>query len=378
MSIDVVGVVRGLSDDIGSRVAGSKSEAAAATYLLDLLERERWECEVTDFEYRGWRADTNATLQLLSSEPQTAVMGFALPYTLPTSPRGVEGTLVDGRRATIIPDRIICDRFYIQAANGHRIGRVLVEPYSDLRPIPNPRATDSLPTIVVSNGQVSVLREAATKAMSVRLLCPEGEFLAYGRNMVINASGRRDSPGLLLVAHYDSVAGSPGANDNASGVAVALAVMEHARRVGYTMRLLLSAAEELMFRGAEAYLAQLQDDGRTDEIQACLCLDMLGVGDTLKLRAPRGGLWYRAGLDFRGESFLDRERPSSDHWIFHQIGLPSAQLTRQFDPNYHSPRDTSCRILPETLSEAAFVACGLLDVVTPQLKKSARSARGEG
>ena len=134
-----------------------------------------------------------------------------------------------------------------------------------------------------------------------------------------------------------------------------------------------------MFRGAEAYLAQLQDNGRIDEIEACLCLDMLGVGDMLKLRAPKHGLWYQAGLDFRDEPFLHRELPSSDHWVFHQIGLPSAQLTRQPDPNYHSPRDTSDRILPETLAEGALVAGGLLDLVVPRLKKNARrNAHGEG
>jgi Zn-dependent M28 family amino/carboxypeptidase len=154
-------------------------------------------------------------------------------------------------------------------------------------------------------------------------------------------------------------------------------VMEHARRAGYHVRLLLSAAEELMFRGAEAYLAQLQDCGHLHEIEACLCLDMLGVGDTLKLRAPKDGLWHQAGLGFRGEAFLHRELPSSDHWVFHQIGLPSAQLTRQPDPNYHSPRDTSDRILPQTLAEGGSVACDLLDLMIPRLRNVRRNTHGE-
>jgi aminopeptidase YwaD len=374
MSIDPASVVHALSDGIGSRVAGSQREAAAAAYLLELLQREGWACETCDFEYRGWRAETSATLHLRARELPTALTGLALAYTLPTLPGGAEGRLVEAGTATIIPDRIVCERFYVQAVDGDRIGRVLVVPYEDLRPIPNPRATDSLPTIVVSGGNSSALRTAVLQGVPVRLDCLAGEFLARGRNIVTGTTAPDREPKLLLVAHYDSVRGSPGANDNASGVAVALVVMEHARRAGHRVRLLLSAAEELMFRGAEAYLAQLQDDGRVEEIEACLCLDMLGVGDTLKLRAPKDGLWYQAGLDFRGELFLHRELPSSDHWVFHQIGLPSAQLTRLSDPNYHSPRDTSGRILPGILVEGAGVACGLLDLVIPRLKK--KHARG--
>jgi hypothetical protein len=379
MSIDAAIVVRELSDVIGSRVAGSRQEAAAAAYLTGLLEGEGWEFAVSDFEYRGWRPETRACLDLDGSEGRGRIEGVGLPYTLPTPDGGAAGTLVRGGVATIIEGRIVCERFYIEAADGSRVGRVLLEPYDDLRPIPNPRATDSLPTIVLGGQHAALLRAATEERTPVRLSAGPGEHLARGRNLVAR-TGSGGGPELLLVAHYDSVIGSPGANDNASGVAVALLVMEHAIRAGHPVRLLLSAAEELMFRGAEAYLAQLQDEDRVGELTGCLCLDMLGVGDELKLRAPQAGCWYQAGWDLGGESFLHRELPSSDHWVFHQIGLPSAQLTRQSDPHYHSPRDNSDRILAETLVESARVASNLIDLVVPRLKKkdARRNGHGEG
>jgi Iap family predicted aminopeptidase len=379
MSIDATLVVRELSDVIGCRVAGSQEEKAAAAYLARLVEGEGWDCDVSNFEYRGWRPETCARLDLGTADRPLTLEGMALPYTLPTDKDGATGALVGGGVATIIEDRIVCQRFYIEAADGSRIGRVLVEPYDDLRPIPNPRATDSLPTIILAGQHMPAMQSAVENGTPVRLSTGQGELIARGRNVVAR-TGPRGKPELLLVAHYDSVIGSPGANDNASGVAVALLVMEHATRAGHPVRLLLSAAEELMFRGAEAYLAQLQDEDRVREVAACLCLDMLGVGDELKLRAPAGGCWYQAGLDLRGKSFLHHELPSSDHWVFHQAGLPSAQLTRQPDPHYHSPRDTSGRIRAETLLESAGVANGLIDLVVPRLNKknTRRTGHGEG
>src|SRR5882724_68624 len=41
-------------------------------------------------------------------------------------------------------------------------------------------------------------------------------------NIVVTSSGAEDGPYLLLGAHYDSVPGTPGADDNGSAVAVCL------------------------------------------------------------------------------------------------------------------------------------------------------------
>jgi aminopeptidase YwaD len=368
MRIDTIDVIRRLADGIGIRVAGSSREAAAADYLAGLLKENGWAFQRQAFEYRGWLAGIRGTLAF-DGAADGGVEGLVLPYTLPTPVEGLEGWLVYGGRATIIPERIVCERFYLQSTDGKRVGRILVVPYDDLRPVPNPRAADSLPTVVLGSSAISPLRQAIDAQRPARLICPPGEFLARGQNILGQPDESDEQGYLLLVAHYDSVFGSPGANDNASGVAVALAVMQYARNVGYRVRLLLTAAEELMFRGAEAYLAYLRDEDRVSEIDACLCLDMLGVGDTLKLRAPKGGIWAIAGHELRGESFLNRELPSSDHWVFHEAGLPSAQLTRQVDPHYHSPYDTSSRISREALGESVEVACKLLDLVVPRLKR---------
>jgi aminopeptidase YwaD len=376
MSIDTSAVVRELSDCIGVRPAGSINEAAAANYLNDLLTREGWSCERQTFEYRGWTAGLAGSITA-TGDAKWKLDGLVFPYTFPTPATGISGRIVEGGVASIIPDRVICERFYLLDEAGGRIGRILVAPFDDLRPVPNPRPTDSLQTLVLGRSTLALLSDSVKKGAHVELRCPSGEVLAGGTNIITETRGD-GGPGLLIVAHYDSVSGSPGANDNASGVAVALSQLEHAQRNGYPVRLLLAAAEELMFLGAQAYLAQLQDENRQAEVVACLCLDMLGVGDTLKLRAPKGGLWHEAGLQIHGEAFLHREMPSSDHWVFHEVGIPSAQLTRQVDPEYHSSRDISSRIRSATLSESVSVASRLIDEVAPRLnfgRKRARNGR---
>src|SRR5260370_20149276 len=52
----------------------------------------------------------------------------------------------------------------------------------------------------------------------MRIAALQGDF----DNIVITSAGPPDGPYLLLGAHYDSVPGTPGADDNASAVAVCL------------------------------------------------------------------------------------------------------------------------------------------------------------
>lgn len=363
MNIDPQSVIHHLSTKVGPRPAGSDSEAAAADYLLSVLRQQGYEPHIQEFHYRGWLPGCQARLTVAGGVKE--MVGYALPYTFPTPPEGLVGRVVDAGMATIIRDRIACRRLHLVAETGDVCGRVLVEPYSDLRPIPNPRATDSLPTIVLPGAHLSVLEDILAGGREMRLFSSGREFLARGRNIHLGAA--EGTPSVLLVSHYDSVFNSPGANDNAGGVAVAMAVFERAAAAGLPVQLLLTAAEELMFRGAEAYLAELENEGRMAEIGACLCIDMVGVGSEMKLRTPTDNLWGELGADLFGENFLHREMASSDHWAFHLAGIASAQLTRQSDPEYHSSADKSDRIEQSVVNESIEACWRLVVEATARL-----------
>lgn len=94
------------------------------------------------------------------------------------------------------------------------------------------------------------------------LAVDRNSFEAFGGthcNVIGTLGGRHRAPPLILAAHYDTVAGSPGADDNASGLAV---LLEVARRVGSApfrrpVRFIAFNLEEENLLGSRAYTAQL-------------------------------------------------------------------------------------------------------------------------
>jgi Zn-dependent M28 family amino/carboxypeptidase len=102
-------------------------------------------------------------------------------------------------------------------------------------------------------------------------------------NLAIEIPGQRaQERGIVLAgAHYDTVAGSPGANDNASGIAAVLEIARRLRdlRPEATVRLVAFVNEEPPFfyfgsMGSAIYARTAR--ARGDDIRAMLSLEMLG------------------------------------------------------------------------------------------------------
>lgn len=200
-------------------------------------------------------------------------------------------------------------------------------------------------------------------------------------NMEVEIRGAR--PEVLVVgAHYDSVLGSPGANDNASGVAGLLAL---ARRFadkpsGQTLRFVAFVNEEPPYfqtaeMGSFFYARGCQERG--DPIAAMISLETIGYFSD----APRSQTYPAAGLgffypttgnfigfvantrsrallraavsSFRKEGKLPCEGAAlptaipgigwSDHWSFWECGYPAIMVTDTAPfryPHYHSKTDT--------------------------------------
>jgi len=85
---------------------------------------------------------------------------------------------------------------------------------------------------------------------------------------------------LVLCGHHDAVPGSPGANDNAAAVGILLHLIPRLpARIprGWRVRLLFTAAEELDYLGARAYV----EETRLDGIEGVLSLELCGIGDAV-------------------------------------------------------------------------------------------------
>jgi Zn-dependent M28 family amino/carboxypeptidase len=205
-------------------------------------------------------------------------------------------------------------------------------------------------------------------------------------NLEAKLVGSESAGGTIIVgAHYDSVHGSPGANDNASGVA---AVLELARLFrGFTprktIRFVFFVNEEPPYfqtesMGSVVYAKQL----RTDRIavSAMISLETIGYYSDapgsqkypvlLGLLYPSRGnfigfvgnpssraLLRMAIQRFRETTSLPSEGVAapeqwpgvgwSDHWSFWQENYPAIMVTDTAlfrYPYYHSPYDTTNRI----------------------------------
>jgi Zn-dependent M28 family amino/carboxypeptidase len=189
-------------------------------------------------------------------------------------------------------------------------------------------------------GRSNAEREAAVAAY---LMARGVEFVRHrfasfegrGENFSVDlGTGERV---LLLIAHHDAVPGSPGANDNGAAVGILLHLLDRlGARVppGLRVRVLFTAAEELGYLGARAYVR----DTELADVVGVLSLELCGIGDSLAvwdvtensafLRSVTGAL-ESLGLR-RDESYHVVGRIpvfGSDHRAFAAAGIPAYGLT---------------------------------------------------
>lgn len=171
------------------------------------------------------------------------------------------------------------------------------------------------------------------------------EFEFRGRthqNLILNLPGLRQKSPILVGAHYDTVPGSPGADDNATGVAV---LLELARAIAtdpapYPLRLVAFDLEELGV-GSKIYAESLRQQGQ--KLRLMISLEMLGYCD----RRPNSQR-YPA-------SFLQRLYPNSGDFIalvgnFKTIPdlIRLSRSMRQSVPCEWLPVDNRGMLLPDT------------------------------
>ena len=84
---------------------------------------------------------------------------------------------------------------------------------------------------------------------------------------------------IIIGAHYDTVPGSPGADDNASGVAVLLSLAKVLRMESLLrpVRLIAFDLEEYGLLGSQAYVERLKAQGK--KVHLMISLEMLGYID---------------------------------------------------------------------------------------------------
>ncbi len=234
-----------------------------------------------------------------------------------------------------------------------------------------------------------------------------------GVNIIGTLNESSIEPSILIGAHYDTVLGSPGADDNASGVAAMLECGRVLAKSGSLRKITFAAfdAEEMQppaegLHGSSAYVADITSDNRPS---AAIILETIGFSSsTLKQRLPVSFRLlfpraYKALVKQRFEAksllilsksqgrnisrhletsadnsniglpILPLEIPwwmpivrnlrRSDHAPFWKAGIPAVMIsdTANFrNPNYHRPTDTADTVDASMLAKAVVT---ILDAI---------------
>ena len=169
-------------------------------------------------------------------------------------------------------------------------------------------------------------------------------------------------PHLVVGAHLDTVANAPGAEDNASGVGVVLAVAAAAAegRTRLPVVFVAFGAEEPRgdsdddhHYGSRTYVAALGPAERR-AVRAMVSLDRVGVGARVPVGStgesdPVQRSLLAAGRRAGVATVPDSGQRSSDHWSFVRAGLPGARLGSTSYAAYHDASDVPSIVSPAQL-----------------------------
>lgn len=190
-----------------------------------------------------------------------------------------------------------------------------------------------------------------------------------------------DADIIYVTAHYDSVKGAPGADDNASGTSAVLEISKQLTHIpkDKEIRFILFGAEELWSAGSSYYVSTLTNNERKHS-QANFNADMIATdweeASQMCVTTPDG----RENPSVRyAEKAAEKSRlvkPNliqlgySDHVSFYEAGIPSANWiwlspdTQEPGPWYHTENDNMKHISKERLEKAgALVSAAVTEAM---------------
>lgn len=176
---------------------------------------------------------------------------------------------------------------------------------------------------------------------------------------VVASIGPKNAPKIILTAHYDTFFETPGALDNASGIAfLTLALQELSAQVnsGYELSheiifVAINGEDHYAYPGEKVLLESLADSDSTAPVTCAINIDGLGFKDT---KVGLSHYEYPDELIQKLQSTITNKDsvemmlpwPQGDHMIFALAGIPAIAITSSpldtyFVECHHTRFDTS-------------------------------------
>jgi len=383
---------------LGGRFAGTESEARAREFLAARLTEETGLAVARyPVPYDGWRRGP-CTLERLSPT-SIEIPAHSLVRSVPTPPGGIEAELLDLGRGTpedfrlsadLIPGRIVLVRHEYMIASGtihrrrkynlakqmgakaflvgcHVPGGLLVTGSSGFLD------ADDIPAAGISYEGAGALFARPEGFPRVRLEIAAERVPATTYNLFCDIPGRTEES-VFLTAHIDGHDLALSAIDNASGLAIVLAVARtlapHVAKCRRGLRIGLFTVEEWALTGSRVW-ADALSEAECDRIALNVNLDSLaGHPKLTALTSGFGELdaFVRQAAGRVGER-IGTHRPilsNSDHFNFLRRGIPALRLCCGMDaPESNmkyllTPGDTPDKVAPAELKNAAQVTAAIV------------------
>ena len=367
--------LRVLAVEIGERFAGTDAEREAAAYIASQLEAAGYVVAIEEFDVR-----------VPFDDAAVAVEGEGGPisaFPLGESESGeASGRLIfaglgdsadfagaDAEGAIVLLDRGVLP-FALKAANAQAAGAagvvIVNNQPGDLFGTLGPDAGVSIPVIGVAGRLGPALRALADGGAEVSIRSGTGPENRTSQNVV----GRPEDGECraYLGAHYDSVPGSPGANDNASGTGllIELAHVSRSAGIGEGLCFIAFGAEEIGLFGSQAFVEAHDVSGAA----FMLNFDMVArigerTGDGARFVAGDAALADRAAsvasdLGYGIPRGAFPSNASSDHVSFEAVGVPAITVHSGGADFIHTPEDTFDTVFIEDLAILLEVSVALL------------------
>jgi aminopeptidase YwaD len=342
--------------NLGPRVTGTPVMEKASTYLVNEYRKAGYVTEVQTFTYSKFRDNgshitingetikgtaLNGTISGNFNAPLVVVPNYGRKADFASA--NVAGSIAIVQRGEI--------RFSEKAKNAlasRAIGLIIVNNKSE--DLYGSLAEEvKIPVLAISKEKGDrVLQQVQRVAQNVSLKIDAQKRNVTGRNIIAHLEGVTQ-PKILLGAHYDSVVGSPGANDNASGTAVLLSLARNLSKTQTARQAWFVAfdGEEDGLQGSRAFVKTAKPEFLSG-LKAMMNFDMVGVNKELGIGGSSSLTKFVRNI--KPEAKIFGSIDGSDHAAFAAKKVPILFFYRGQEPNYHTPNDkkVDAKLLDET------------------------------
>ncbi len=399
METDLLKHLEHLAVDIGPRPGGSPANHQAAAYIQGVFQAAGLDVEMQEFSCPAWE-HVDTRLELNGETLEAAANAFSQPcdVTVPAVAVGtvaeLQATELNGRIGILYGDLtkapLSAKSWFLKSERDDQIIRLL-----------EAKRPAALITVQAAGGElVRVIEDAEFLIPSATVNTEVGLTLlkqsqptlhlrinsrqAPGHSCNVVARKAGSSPAwVVMCAHYDTKIDTPGANDNAAGVAVLLTLAQLLGQKQYTFGLewIAFSNEEYLPIGDDEYVRQCGDG--FEHIAAAINMDgigqYLGANSITTIACSQAFHDHVAELThhYPGVVWVD-PWPESNHSTFSWRGVPCIAFSTAGAAHLtHLRTDTLEWISPAKLAEVASLVADIvasLEGKTPEWGREPKPA----